>query len=75
MRSRFMTRRESPWCVSTTLTRCGGRGAPSGRRRAARNHKHRLRTVRPYDYTDAAGLLTDFWAEVDAVPKERGVLR
>jgi hypothetical protein len=48
---------------------------PSGRRRAARNHKHRLRTVRPYDYTDAAGLLADFWAEVDAVLKERGVLR
>jgi Family of unknown function (DUF6516) len=48
---------------------------PSGRRRAARNHKHRFRTVRPYDYTDAAGLLADFWAEVDAVLKERGVLR
>jgi hypothetical protein len=47
---------------------------PSGRRRAARDHKHRLRTVRPYAYTDAATLLADFWAEVDAVLKERGVL-
>ena len=46
---------------------------PSGRRRARRDHMHRLRSVRPYDYADAAGLLADFWAEVDAVLKERGV--
>ena len=39
----------------------------------AQDHRHRLRTVRPYDYQDAAGLLTDFWAEVDSVLKERGV--
>ena len=31
-----------------------------------------VRTVRPYDYRDAATLLTDFWAEVYAVLKERG---
>jgi hypothetical protein len=48
---------------------------PSGRRRIRRDHRHRLRTVRPYEYTDAATLLADFWAEVDAVLKERGVLR
>lgn len=47
---------------------------PSGRVRQSRDHKHRLRTVRPYEYTDAATLLADFWAEVDAVLKERGVL-
>jgi hypothetical protein len=47
---------------------------PSGRGRAGRDHKHRLRTVRPYEYTDAATLLADFWTEVDAVLKERGVL-
>jgi len=37
------------------------------------DHKHRLRTIRPYEYQDAAALLADFWAEVDAVLKERGV--
>lgn len=48
---------------------------PSGRRRKRRDHKHRLRTVRPYDYKDAASLLADFWTEVDAMLKERGVIR
>jgi hypothetical protein len=37
------------------------------------DHRHRLRTVRPYEYSDAATLLADFWMEVDAVLKERGV--
>jgi hypothetical protein len=41
-------------------------------RRVERDHRHRLGTVRPYAYRDAASLLTDFWAEVDAVLKERG---
>jgi Family of unknown function (DUF6516) len=41
---------------------------------AAQDHRHRLRRVRPYDYTDAATLLADFWTEVDAVLKERGAL-
>jgi hypothetical protein len=47
---------------------------PAGRRRAVRDHRHRLRTVRPYDYRDAVTLLADFWQEVDAVLKEKGVL-
>jgi hypothetical protein len=34
-----------------------------------------MRTIQPYDYQDAATLLTDFWAQVDAVLKERGVLK
>jgi hypothetical protein len=38
------------------------------------DHRHRIRTVRTYDYTGAAELLADFWAEVDAVLRERGVL-
>ena len=42
-------------------------------RKGPHDHKHRLRTVRPYDYQDAASLLTDFWAEVEAVLAERGV--
>ena len=37
------------------------------------DHRHRLRTVRAYDYRDAATLLADFWAMVDAVLRERGV--
>lgn len=44
-----------------------------GERRSEQDHKHRLRTVRPYDYTDAAALLTDFWAEVETVMREKGV--
>lgn len=44
------------------------------RRHATRDHRHRLRTVRPYDYRDAATLLADFWSDVDAVLKERGLL-
>jgi hypothetical protein len=48
---------------------------PSGRAGGHRDHKHRLHTVRPYGYTDAATLLADFWTEVDAVLRERGVLR
>jgi len=44
-----------------------GRGAP-------RDHRHRLRTVKSYDYRDAATLLRDFWEAVDAVLRERGVI-
>jgi len=43
-------------------------------RGAPQDHRHRLRTVRPYDYQDAAALLTDFWTIVDAVLRERGIL-
>ena len=38
------------------------------------DHRHRIRAVKPYDYRAAAALLADFWSEVDAVLKERGVL-
>ena len=38
------------------------------------DHRHRLRSVRPYDYQDAATLLGDFWATVDSVLRERGVI-
>lgn len=44
-------------------------------RGGVQDHRHRLRTVKPYDYVDAATLLADFWAVVDTVLKERGVLR
>ncbi len=44
------------------------------RRGDPQDRRHRLRTVRPYDYQDAATLLGDFWTTVDAVLRERGVL-
>lgn len=50
---------------------------PVGRRKRGdpQDHRHRLQTVRPYGYQDAATLLADFWILVDAVLKERGVLK
>ena len=47
---------------------------PGGGKRNRHDHKHRFRTVRPYDYKDAATLLADFWTAVDAVLKERGLI-
>ena len=44
------------------------------RTRGERDHQHQFRTVRRYEYTDAATLLADFWSTVDSVLKERGVL-
>ena len=40
----------------------------------AQNHRHRLGTIKPYHYRDAATLVADFWATVDAVLRERGVI-
>lgn len=51
------------------------RPGPGGRAPIAQDHKHRLHTVRPYDYQDAATLLADFWNEVDTVLREKGVLK
>ena len=47
---------------------------PARRSKQRHDHKHRIRTIRPYEYQDAATLLGDFWTEVDAVLKERGVV-
>ena len=47
---------------------------PGGKAGKARDHRHRQQTVRRYEYRDAGTLLADFWSEVDAVLKERGVL-
>jgi len=46
---------------------------PAGKKRKSQDHKHRFRTVRPYEYKDAGKLLEDFWTEVDSVLKEKGV--
>lgn len=48
------------------------RGKPGEGLRRKSDHRHRLRTVRPYEYADAVTLLDDFWTEVDSVLKERG---
>ena len=50
------------------------RRGPGTRQRAERDHRHRLRKIRPYEYKDAATLLEDFWAEVDKVLREKGSL-
>jgi len=34
------------------------------------DHRHRLRSIRPYEYRDAATLLADLWTMVDAVMRE-----
>lgn len=48
---------------------------PIGKQKAGepQDHRHRIRVVRPYEYSDAAQLLADFWTSVDAMLKERGV--
>ena len=47
---------------------------PGGKSRGALDHKHRMETVRPYRFKDAATLVEDFWAEVDKVLKEKGAI-
>ncbi len=47
---------------------------PAGKRSMIRDHKHRLKTVRPYEYHDAETLLADFWEQVDNILKEKGTL-
>ncbi len=49
-------------------------GGPGGKGGAAQDHRHRLRTIRSYDYKDSATLLADFWSGVDAILKDRGVI-
>jgi hypothetical protein len=76
---------EKPFGLDYSLTLHGPDGErlvgfdnahPVGRQRRGdpQDHRHSLRRVRPYDYQDAATLLADFWTEVDAVLKERGIL-
>ena len=55
--------------VSERIARCADRGHD---RFAC---IHRLRTIKAYEYRDAATLLADFWTTVDAVLRERGVIR
>lgn len=48
-------------------------GGKRSRMPTARDHRHRLRTVKAYDYSDAGALLADFWKEVESVMREKGV--
>ena len=38
------------------------------------DHRHRLMSIKSYEYRDAASLLADFWNAVDSVLRERGVI-
>lgn len=49
-----------------------GKG-PGKKKSKKQDHKHRMKTIKPYDYKNAATLLEDFWAEVDSVLRERGI--
>ena len=72
--------------ASTTRSRCTGRRGerlvgfdnahPVARQKRGdpQDHRHRLRSIRAYEYQDAATLLADFWETVDAVLRERGVI-
>jgi len=58
-----------PTMMSTTST------LSKQKRGKPQDHRHRLRTIGAYAYRDAATLLADFWAAVDTVLRERGVIR
>ena len=47
---------------------------PGGKTGSTFDHKHRRKTVRPYEYQDAATLLADFWSAVDAFLREKGIV-
>jgi hypothetical protein len=49
--------------------------AAGQKRGQPQDHSHRLRTIKAYEYQDAAALLADFWKTVDAVLREMGVIR
>jgi uncharacterized protein DUF6516 len=45
----------------------------AGARSSRKDHRHRLRKARAYEYTDAAALLGAFWSEIESVLREKGV--
>jgi hypothetical protein len=49
------------------------RRGPSGRSATVQDHLHRGNSVQPYAYRDAESLLEEFWREVDAILKKRGI--
>ena len=51
-----------------------GAHGPGGKSRGPVDHRHRMETIRPYRFKDAATLLEDFWTEVDRLLREKGVI-
>jgi hypothetical protein len=43
--------------------------------RRSRDHRHRAARIEVYDFSDAATLLEDFYAEVERVIREKGIRR
>jgi hypothetical protein len=83
--TRVPVSREKPHGIDYSLTLHGPEGErlvgfdnahPVGqqKRGAPQDHRHRLRTIKAYEYQDAATLLADFWETVDTVLRERGVI-
>lgn len=75
---------DKPHGLDYTLTLHGPEGArligfdnahrvPGQRAGAIKDHRHRLRTVKPYAYTDAGALLAAFWRDVESAMRETGV--
>lgn len=43
---------------------------PARRSRMSQDHRHVYRSIKPYEYTDAARLVADFWEAVEKIMKE-----
>jgi hypothetical protein len=87
---RFMVTRvpaspEKPHGIDSSLTLHGPDGerlvgfdnsplVAKQKRGEPQDHRHRLRTIRAYEYRNAVTLLADFRETVDTVLRERGVL-
>lgn len=46
---------------------------PGGAAKPPFDHEHKRERAKPYEYTDAAQLLTDFWEAVELTLREEGV--
>ena len=57
----------SAWSALTTRTEHRG-----SRKAGGKDHHHRLRHVKPYDYTNGGALVAAFWTEVKSVLEDKG---
>lgn len=48
-------------------------GGPGRRKKHGVDHKHAGKSVRPYGYTDAGTLMSDFWADIERFLKAEGI--
>jgi hypothetical protein len=69
-----MVRMAAAWSDLTTLMPFGNRRGPAVRAEVLVTTSTGWGTVWPYRFKDAATLLEDFWAEVDGVLREKGVI-